>query len=143
MRLIWEPEGAERREWEFTPHKLRTVEVEDLESVGGTAWEDFDEFRRLFRKANRRALRAALWIVRRRDETGLRFDQLDLSASEVKIDEWGDDEKAELRELILSGQLSQPEAIAWAVSVLGEDPRAGDPKGQPSDSPEQGSAPQL
>ena len=143
MRLSWQPEGAEPREFEFTPRRLRTVEVEDIEAVGGVMWEDFDRFRELLGRGNRRALRAALWVLRRRDEKDLRFDQLDLSAGEVKLDYWGTDERADLREQVLSGALSAPDVIEWAISVLGEDPRSGDPKAQLSGSPEPGSGQQA
>jgi hypothetical protein len=135
VRLIWTPEGGERREWEFTPRLLRTSEAEPLEAVGATIWEDLETFEALFRKGNRRALRAALWVMRRRDEPRLEFADLDLRADEVHFDPWGDDERTFIRERLLSGQEPSPAVREVWVEVLGEDPTAGDPKAEPSDSP--------
>lgn len=136
MKLVWAPEGGERREWEFTPRLLRTVDAEAIEDVGGARWEDLETFEALFRKGNRRALRAALWIVRRRDEPSLAFDSLDLRADEVRYDPWGEDERATIRERLLSGVEVPPMVREVWVEVLGGDPTAGDPKAVPSDSPE-------
>lgn len=125
MRLIWEPEGSDAREWQFTTRYLRTAEAEAIEGVGGRFWEDLDTFDMLFRRGNRRALRAALWIVRRRDEPGLTFESLDLRADEVKYDPWGEDEKTVLRERMLAGEEMDPLTRVVAIEVLGEDPTAG------------------
>jgi len=135
VRLVWRPEGGERREWEFTPRLLRTVDAESLEAVGGRFWDDLETFEAYFRKGNRRALRAALWVMRRRDEPDLEFDSLDLRADEVAFDPWGDDEKAWIRERLLTGEQPNPKIRAVWVEVLGEDPTAGSPKAEPNDSP--------
>jgi len=134
MRLIWRPDGGERHDWEFTPRLLRTVDAEALECVGGKHWEDLETFEAFFRKGNRRALRAALWVMRRRDEPGLEFDSLDLRADEVAFDPWGADEKQWIRERLLSGAPVDAGTRAVWVEIIGEDPTAGSPKDEPRDS---------
>lgn len=135
MRLIWAPPQGERREWELDPSSLLTVDAEAIELLGGTAWEDFDEWRRLLGKGHRRALRAALWVLRRADEPELRFDALSVRADEIKFDPIGETEKARWRQRLIDGQVSDPEVRAFMVRILGEDPTAGSGKDEPSDSP--------
>ena len=134
MRVIWTPTEGERREWEFAPSQLRTVEAEAIENVGGSRWDNLDTFENLLIRGNRRARRAVLWILLRREKASLNFDTLDLQANEVTIDYWGETEKAWIRERMLAGvEDIDPEIRAVWVRVLGEDPTEADPKAEPSD----------
>jgi hypothetical protein len=135
MRLIWAPPDGELREWEFDPDSLLTSDAEAVEALGGTVWEDFDEFDRLFRRGNRRALRAALWVLRRKTEPGLRFETIEVRADEVKYNLIGDTEKQVVRQRLIDGDVPNAEARELYVEILGEDPTASDPKAVPSDSP--------
>jgi hypothetical protein len=58
-------------EYEFSPDALLSAEAELIEDAGGTAWATYDEFRTAFRRSKLRALRAAYWIILRRDDPGL------------------------------------------------------------------------
>lgn len=135
MRIIHQPPGGERREWELDPDSLLTVDAEAVELLGGRTWEDFDEWKRLLRKGNRRAVRAALWVVRHHDEPKLTFESLSLRADEVKFNLVGETELARWRQRLIDGEVSDPEVRAFMIEMLGEDPTAGDPKAEPSDSP--------
>jgi hypothetical protein len=97
VRLIWTPEDGEKREWSFRPMALMTEDVEAIEAVGGPAWASYDEFGELFMKGNRRAHRAALWILLRGERPALQFHQLRLRADEVRVD-FEPDEAAIIRD---------------------------------------------
>jgi hypothetical protein len=137
VEIIYRPEGAEPRSWEFTPRKIMSVDAEAIEAVGGDLWEDFDTFGRLFNMGNRRALRAALWVMLRRDDPGLRFETLSVGAMDIGIG-IGEAERERIRELLTTVDDLDPEQRAYFVGMLGEDPRPSDgPKGpSPSDSPD-------
>lgn len=127
MLLIWEPPDAERKEFEFLPRKLTTADAEAIEMVGGDVWDNFDEFARLFNAGNRRALRAALWSMLRREQPLLRFESLSVGAYDITLD-FGEAEKAVIRDLLLSGQEIDVEQRKVFVGWLGEDPLESGPK---------------
>lgn len=140
MRVIWTPPGEERREYVFAPNETLSPDAEAIELVGGEAWETWDEFTRLFQRGHRRALRAALWICRRRaDEPALRFTDLRLRADEVHID-YDDDELKAMRQRVRADDNYSDEVRAALLAALGGD-QPGDteetaaPKALPSDSP--------
>lgn len=133
MEIVYAPEGVEPRTWQFTPRKLMSAEAEAIEIVGGDLWEDFDTFGRLFNKGNRRALRAALWVLLRREDPGLRFDSLSVGAMDIHC-RLGEDELARMRQLLRTTPDMDPEQRKYWVDLLGEDPGSGDPKDlSPSD----------
>jgi hypothetical protein len=134
MRLIWTPEdGGEKREYSFRPLKLLSPEAEAIEEVGGRAWETFDEFGRLFMLGNRKALRAALWVMRKREEPRLRFQDLSLRVDEVAT-EYDDDEKQQMRDGITQNETLDPEQRQMLIELYGLDSLEESPKAPPSDS---------
>jgi hypothetical protein len=100
VRLIYTPEDGEKREFSFRPPKLMSPEVEALEDVGGDAWDSFDEFAVKFLKGNRRAYRAALWLMLKREEPALKFRDLVVRVDEVSV-EFDDDEAQKVRQAIV------------------------------------------
>jgi len=137
MEITYSPEGEESRSWQFTPRRLKTLEAEAIEGVGGELWEDFDTFGRLFFKNNRRALRAALWVLMRRDDPNLRFETLSIGAMDITV-ALGDDEVGRIRDLLRDHSKDiDPEQREFFINILGEDPALNaDPKDPlPSDSP--------
>lgn len=133
MRLIWHPRGEEQREWAFEPTHLRTTEAELIEVQGGSCWDTFDEFATLFMRGHLRAQRAALWILRRRDDPSLTFAGLDITPYEITV-LWTDEELARIREGLKDNPDLDPQQRAYLLSQYGED-ESPDPKGLPSDSP--------
>lgn len=121
MLLTWQSDKAPSREWEFTPRRLLTPEAEAIENVGGSVWDNFDEFARLFNAGNRRALRAALWIMLRREDPKIEFDSLNVGAYDIKVS-FGDDEKSVIRDLLVSQPDMDPEQRETFIEWLGEDP---------------------
>jgi hypothetical protein len=132
MKLIWTPEDGEPREWLFQPRKLLSPEAEAIEDVGGATWDNFPAFTEKLAHSNMKALRAALWVMRKRTEPRLRFDQVVIRVGEVDLD-LDDEERADLNERVLTGtDLSVEERLAL-IEALGLEPE--DPKAPPSESP--------
>lgn len=121
MLLTYDPEDVEPRVFVFRPAELRSVEAEALEEVGGGVWDNFDEFGRLFLAGNRRALRAALWLCRRRTEPGLSFEGLDVGVYDVRVG-YDDDELARID--------AATRALEDEAGTDGE-AGSGDPKAEP------------
>lgn len=103
MRLIYTPEDGEKQEFSFVPARLMSPEAEAIENVGGDAWESFDEFGIKFMKGNRRAYRAALWIMLRRSNPALKFAHLVIRMDEISID------------------FDQPEREAIRAAIVGDE----------------------
>jgi hypothetical protein len=119
VRLIWTPEDGERREWSFRPMQLMTEDVEDIEVVGGRAWQSYDEFGELFMKGNRRAHRAALWVLLRRERPTLEFHNLQLRADEVQVD-FEEDEAAALRDQLRENPSLDPVQRDFLLAALAD-----------------------
>jgi hypothetical protein len=92
MILIYSPHDGEKREYAWNPGKLLSPEAEAIEDVGGRTWESFPEFGAKFMKNNAKALRAALWIMQKRENPRLKFsdvvvaiDELDFTFDETEM----------------------------------------------------------
>lgn len=107
MLVIYSPEGASPREWEFKPDEAWSFETELIESVGGQTWLSWDGFLAMLGVDNTKAQRALLWMLLRRDDPKLRFSDLVIKRKELSI---GPDleERRELRR-----RLADPDA-AWS-----------------------------
>lgn len=141
MRLIYTPEDGEKREWLFAPMHLMTPESEAIEEVGGALWDNYDDFGVKFMNGNRRAYRAALWIMLRRENPSLRFAELSVRADEIDID-FDDAEQARIREVMLADpDIDDQERERLLAEIRGEAP---DPKAEPDDvAPTDSTSPQL
>lgn len=73
MRLVWTPEGSDAREWELSSEDLSVGEVCDLEDATG---KSFMEVADGLRRGSMSSMMGLLWVVRRRDEPGLAFEDL-------------------------------------------------------------------
>ncbi len=133
MRLIWTPEDGEKREWSFRPIELMTADTEDIESVGGSAWRSYDEFGEMFMRGNRRAHRAALWILLRAERPALQFHDLQLRADEVQVD-YEPDEAAILREELRANPALESAQRDYLLAALGEEPGTSPLGESPSES---------
>ena len=125
MRLIYTPEGAEKQEFDFVPQKLMSPEAEAIESVGGSAWDSFDDFGVLFMKRNMRAKRAALWIMLKRQQPTLKFKDLEISVGSIEID-YDDDEKRLIREAIAADPDMDPDDRAMYLKQIDREMLDGD-----------------
>jgi len=127
LRLIYTPENGEKREFAFMPAKLMSAEAEAIEDAGGAAWESFEEFGQKFLRGNRRAYRAALWIMLRREQPTLRFADLSLRVDEIEVD-FDAAETARLREQVLGDPDMDAEQRAHLLSILDPDADTSDPE---------------
>lgn len=123
MLLIWR-----ERQWSFEPLKLNSAEAEAIEALGGSAWTTYSEFGQLFQRGHLRAKRAALWAVRRRDEPGLQFAEIDVMPTEIEV-AYSPDEMVAIRRNILDTPDMDPEQRDYLLTIFaGDDEPASDPK---------------
>lgn len=118
MIIKYSPEDGEPKEFEFIPSKLISPEAEAIENVGGNAWDSFEEFGFKFLKGNIRAYRAALWVMMKRSNPRLRFQDLVFKVGEVEVD-YSKTELTKLREALEEGDESVSEQDrAYALSQV-------------------------
>lgn len=82
MKFIYQPEGAQAQEWPFQPGKLLSPESEAIEKVTGLylpAWQE------AVAEGSQRAMRAFLWVMLKRQQSTLKFDQLQVAADEMEV----------------------------------------------------------
>jgi hypothetical protein len=85
VRVIYAPDGGESRSWAFNPGDLEFDEAALIEAADPGAWATFDEFGQAFMADSLRAVRAALWILLRRDHPGLDIGQVRPRPREVAV----------------------------------------------------------
>lgn len=139
MRILYTPAEGEKREFSFVPRKLMSPEAEALEDCGGNSWDSFDEFAQKFMKGNRRAYRAALWILLRREalaknEKAPRFADLSIGVDEIEV-EFDDAEKLKIREAIDAEPDMDPDQREQLLAVLDADVIANLNAALPKDPP--------
>jgi hypothetical protein len=92
LRLVYNPDGGDRQEFEFDPDNPLNLEAEALESVGGEAWEDYPGFLMRAGSGNARARHALLWVMLRRTNPQLRFVDVVFNFGEFATEQIEDDE---------------------------------------------------
>jgi hypothetical protein len=85
MQLIYTPEGGPEQVFDFQPDMLMSFEAEWLEEAGGTQWETAAEWAAKFDRGSMRAIRAALWIMLRRQDPKLRLSDLVVRLNELRV----------------------------------------------------------
>lgn len=109
MQFRYKPEGIEPKVWEFRPYKLMSPEAELIEKRTGMAFADWA---RVVTEGSMIALRALLFVMLKRGEPTLKWEQLQFSMSEVDFI-LDDEEKA--------GGVKTLEAKAAAGETLTDD----------------------
>jgi hypothetical protein len=100
MKLIYQPEGEAAQEFVYQPTKLLSPEAEAIEKIGrGGWWDSYDEFGIAFMKGNMRAKRAVLFIMLKRQNPGIRFEDISFAPTELLV-AWDDEEQQLIREAI-------------------------------------------
>jgi hypothetical protein len=87
MQLTYTPEGGDEQTFDFHVDRLMSFEAEALEEAGGEQWETVHEWANKFDRGSMRAIRAALWIMLRRQQPALRFSDLVVRVDELKVEE--------------------------------------------------------
>lgn len=85
LRLIYTPEGEDSQEFDFDPDTVFSLEAEALEDVGGDSWDSYAEWIDKVGSGNIRARRALLWILLRRSNPKLRFEDLVFRINEFDV----------------------------------------------------------
>jgi hypothetical protein len=87
MQLTYTPEDGDPQVFDFRVERLMSFEAEALEEAGGDQWETVHEWANKFDRGSMRAIRAALWIMLRRQQPALRFSDLVVRVDELKVEE--------------------------------------------------------
>lgn len=95
MKITYAPQGGEPQVFQFDIARLTTDELEDLESVGGLQWGTFGEWANVANRGGWRAWRAGLWVMLKRQNPTLEFEQVKPAGAEMDVDQSGDDETPE------------------------------------------------
>jgi hypothetical protein len=119
MRVIYEPIGEARQEFEYRPRELMSFDSEAIEDVGGPTWGTYEEFGDKLIAGNLKARRALLWIMLRRQNPRLRFPDLVIRADEVRIASDADDLRAYLEQDSITAE-QRAEAEAELAELTGE-----------------------
>lgn len=80
MKLVYTPEGAERREWEFDPNRILNVEAEAIERATGLTWT---EVLQATGRGSVGAIHAILWVLLKRSTPTLGYDDVVFGMHEV------------------------------------------------------------
>jgi hypothetical protein len=133
--LIYTPASGERQELSFKPAELWSPEAEAIEDVGGDAWDTFQQFGEKFIKGNRRAYRAALWIMLKRQDPKLKFAALTVRMDELTVD-FDPDERTRIRAAVEDSDDISDDDRRLVLDTLNDDESGkGEPGGDSTDSP--------
>lgn len=86
-RITYSPENQEPQSWEFDPDTIDNLDAEVLEIVGGDFWDSYGRWFELLGRGNIRAIRALLWILQRRTNPDLDFNEIRFSVNQVSLEE--------------------------------------------------------
>lgn len=78
--FVYQPEGAEPREWPWEPYKMSSKDAELIEEKTGLL---FGEWVDAAPRGSIKALRALLFVLLRRDTPGLQYDHLQFTTGDV------------------------------------------------------------
>jgi len=89
MRLVYTPEGGSKRSWTIDLENPAWDITFTTEKVTGWTWFEFST---KLSTNSVIALRALLWVLRKRDEPKLQLESVEVLFSEVKLEDPDDDE---------------------------------------------------
>lgn len=117
------------RDYDLKPDELSGVEAELIEDAGGTQWETFGEWVSRLYRGGWRPLKVALWIMMRRENPKLGYEELaSIKLSEIQIDLTDED--------VAEGNDSSEPATEPADTALADSPTDSDsPKPDTEASP--------
>ena len=102
MRLTYSPEGATPQTWDYDPAKLLSSEAIAIEKATGMEFDG--EYQASLLKGSIAARRALLWVLLKRGEPTLKFEQIDPPTGAMAL-EYTRPELVDLREKVLSSPL--------------------------------------
>lgn len=89
MIFRWTQEGADPREWEFTPLTLGNAEAETIERLTNWTYQEFGE---KFLGGSMKAYHALLYVFLKRTTPTLKYNDVQFSLAEIDL-EYSPDEK--------------------------------------------------
>lgn len=114
-RLIYTPEGAEPRTYDFAFGRIMIAERKAIEKACGMPWDDVKQG---FFQNDGAVIHAVLWVLLKRDLPTLRLDQVEFCEDEIERDLNDDEARAMLAEL--EAQSCLDDAAARVVDELRE-----------------------
>lgn len=97
MLFIYQPQGVETpKQWDFAGTRLMNMEAEAIERV---TKQTFSEWEDRLQRGGILEQRALLWVLLRRDQPGLKFDQVQFAAGDVRLELDDAESAAALKEL--------------------------------------------
>lgn len=86
VRITHAPKGADLQSWEFDPEDADNLEAEAIELVGDETWDSYAQWLFLMGRGNMRAIRALLWILLRRTNPDLDFNEVRFRTSDIAVE---------------------------------------------------------
>jgi hypothetical protein len=117
--LVYTPAEGDEKRWDLSEVKVTFAEAKAAEKAGGFSWRELDTE---LNEGNVSALQAALWVLRKRDETNLRFADLEDLPVDAAHTEYSDDEREFMRAHIEGNADMSREEKDAALTLLGFDP---------------------
>jgi hypothetical protein len=78
--FVYQPEGAEPREWDWAPYKMQSPDAELIEQLSDML---FSEWIDAVTAGSMRARHALLFVLLRKEQPGLKYDELQFSYGET------------------------------------------------------------
>jgi hypothetical protein len=119
MKITYRPTDGPERSWLFRPNDLDNREAELIENVGGEAWATWEEFGRKFMLGSIRAYRAALWLLLRRENPRLRFNDVGFKVDQLDVD-LEDEEFQRITEALEQDETIDPEQREHLKELMAE-----------------------
>ncbi|MEU6279509.1 hypothetical protein [Streptomyces sp. NPDC047028] len=107
MYLVYKPDGGEAQRFPYKPQKLMSAEREALERRSRM---DFADFTKGVLNGNAVCRRALLWVLLKREHPVLKYEDVDFSWDELRL-EYSKQEYELMRDQIIEAGNADPEQI--------------------------------
>ena len=87
VRLSYKPANKDVQSWELDPDDMDNLESEQIEIVGGEQWDSYAQWFYLLNRGNTRAVRALLWLLLKRTDPLLDFNEVRFRTSEIALED--------------------------------------------------------
>lgn len=84
VKVVYSPEGAEPRSWEFDPEGCDIEEAELIEDASGVTYGEWAD---LLSRGSAKAIRSLVFACMRRDHPALEYAELKFNLSEFDVEQ--------------------------------------------------------
>lgn len=116
MIVKYAPAGADEKTWDYKAEDLPSIDAEDIEDAMGIT---FDEFQVKLMTGGAKARRALLWVMLRRDEKTLKFNDVAFKMGEVSVD-FDSEELKRIRDAVVADKTMTDDVKESVLAVLDE-----------------------